>query len=68
MFKLSNHEDLYVADTSLSIRDLIKILKALHQLKRLSFSLKPISVRDAGSTSVRMTRNSLRPTQCESKL
>jgi hypothetical protein len=32
VFKLSNLEALYVADTSLSSTDLIKILQALHQV------------------------------------
>ena len=32
MLKLSNLEALYVADTSVSISDLIKILKTLHQV------------------------------------
>ena len=68
VFKLSNLEALYASGTFLSISDLTKILRALHQLKRLSFSLKPVSVRDVGSTSVHTTRNSLRPMQCESKL
>jgi len=48
VFKLWNPEALYAAGTVLSINDLINILQALHQLKRLSFSLEPVSVRDAG--------------------
>jgi hypothetical protein len=52
VFKLSNCKALYVADTLLSISDLIEILRAVHQLKRLSFSLQPVSVRDAGSSAL----------------
>ncbi|GFG40517.1 hypothetical protein Cfor_07581 [Coptotermes formosanus] len=54
VFKLSNLEALYVADTSLSSSDLIKILQALHQLKRLSFSLKHVTDHGAGSLSLEM--------------
>jgi len=51
VFKLPNLEARYVADNFLGISDLLKILKALHQLTRLSFSLKPVSVRHAGSSA-----------------
>jgi hypothetical protein len=62
VLKLSNLEALYVADTSLSISDLIKILKALHQvlivatlfLDIVSLSLRFIACINLGNPALRM--------------
>jgi len=62
VLKLSNLEALYVADTSLSSSDLIKILKALHQvlivatlfLGIVSLSLRFIACINLGNPTLRM--------------
>jgi len=61
--KLSNLEALYVADTSLSSSDLIKILKALHQvlivatlfLGIVSLSLRFIACINLGNPTLRIS-------------
>jgi hypothetical protein len=62
VLKLSNLEALYVADTSISSSDLIKILKALHQvfivatlfLGIVSLSLRFIACINLGNPTLRM--------------